>query len=99
MAYRDPEKYAAARQRVYRKKLDIIQAFRNERGCEECGERHPAVLDLHHREGETKNPRLAAPRGWTHLSYEDIKAEFLKCSVLCSNCHRIATAKARARGG
>lgn len=88
------------------KKRDIVRAYRNERGCEECGEKHPAVLDLHHRSETSKTPKLTARRadgtlkrggGWRKLSFSDIQTELEKCIVLCSNCHRIRTAEARAR--
>ena len=53
--------------------------------CEECGETHPAALDFHHLEPETKSFNIAA--GATR-SLESIKKELSKCVLLCANCHR-----------
>lgn len=86
-----------------RKRKQIVDRFKNERGCQECGERHPAVLDLHHRDGEEKHEMLRltpgkrrGTRSWRDLSFAAIEAELQKCDVLCSNCHRILTASRRA---
>lgn len=83
-----------------RKKQAIVTSYRAERGCSRCPETHPATLDLHHREGEIKNPALRPRRadgrsknggnGWTGLSFAAIQEELAKCDVLCANCHRKA---------
>ena len=87
-----------------RKKLSLIAAYKTEMGCARCGERHPACLDLHHRDSEDKNPKLSKVKAsgraykggsrWGDLSFAEIAAELEKCEVLCSNCHRKATAVA-----
>lgn len=81
------------------RKRAIIEKWKADRGCKECGEMHPATLDLHHRDPATKNPRLKRKNAsttrrtggyfWRDLSYEALAAELAKCDVLCSNCHRI----------
>ena len=81
------------------RKAGIIRKWKDDRGCKRCGERHPATLDLHHRDASDKNPRLKRKNAstsrrtggyfWRDLSYEDLAAELAKCDVLCSNCHRI----------
>lgn len=84
-------------------KIAFVQRYRNERGCEECGEKHPAVLDLHHRDPSDKHSllRMAAgrrPRGSLRdLAWADLEAELAKCAVLCSNCHRIIEWEQRSR--
>lgn len=95
-----------ARKNLKGMKREIITRYKVQRGCQRCGEAHPAVLDLHHLDSEQKHPRLRSyvtgsgrgrigGRGWVMLSYKDIKAEFEKCEVLCSNCHRKETAEQR----
>jgi hypothetical protein len=51
-------------------------------------------MDFDHREGEEKAGTIASQV--CNWSWEKIKAEVAKCDVVCSNCHRIRTAK---RGG
>ncbi len=86
--------HGAAVEKTRQKRLSLVREHRNERGCQECGERHPAVLDLHHKERSTKHHILrkygkARTRGWAEVPLRDLEAELLKCEVLCSNCHRI----------
>jgi len=77
------------------KKAAIIREYKS-RGCDRCGELHPATLDLHH--VEERHPRLRCRKGngqlriggfyWRDLSFADLETELKKCIVLCSNCHR-----------
>jgi hypothetical protein len=53
--------------------------------CNQCGENHPATLDFHHVDDETKEFNISVPQG---RSMEKIKKEIDKCIILCSNCHR-----------
>lgn len=81
-----------------KRKAAIIKEFKESRGCQRCGEMHPATLDLHHVNPEDKHPRLKRKNAsgsrrtggyfWRDLSYADLEAELNKCQVLCSNCHR-----------
>ncbi|MFA4972353.1 MAG: hypothetical protein WC683_07045 [bacterium] len=60
-------------------------------GCSHCGCRiDPAALDLHHRNPAEKEVGLSAANGWKRWF-----AEYLKCDVLCANCHRIVHAEER----
>ena len=64
------------------RKAAIIQKWKADRGCKECGEKHPATLDLHHRDPSTKHPRLRRKNAsttrrtggyfWRDLSFEDL---------------------------
>ncbi len=79
----------------YRKKRAWIDAWKLARGCLYCGYDHCAsALHLHHRDPETKNPRLRVqhkemfPRtAMSRMSFDDIKHEVTLCDVLCANCH------------
>jgi len=55
--------------------------------CKQCSENHPACLDFHHKDSNSKeiNVSLAVHECW---SKERIMKEIEKCEVLCSNCHR-----------
>ena len=85
--------------KIRQKRIDIARQYRNEKGCERCGIKHPAVLDLHHRDPESKHLKLCAyktsnghkrvGRGWREIPLRDLQAELEKCAVLCANCHRI----------
>lgn len=91
--------------RCQRKKKVFVSEYKSRLGCARCDERHPACLDLHHRDASSKNPKLTkhartgrAHTGgsrWWDLSYAEIEAELNKCDVLCSNCHRKETAADR----
>lgn len=61
--------------------------YRATRKCR-CGESHPACLDFHHH-----NPHQYKKVGIGELvnrgvSFERLKLELSRCSVLCANCHR-----------
>lgn len=87
-------------QALRKKKRLLVSDHKTSVGCQRCGEKHPATLDLHHRDRDEKHHLLCSyvsgsgrgrigGRGWGSLSYADIEAELAKCDVLCSNCHRI----------
>lgn len=64
----------------------LINMYKTEAGCKVCGERRHWVLDLHHRDPETKTIRR-----WADLikySKKRVIEEMLLCDVLCANCHR-----------
>lgn len=57
--------------------------------CQKCPETHPAALQFHHRDPETKvfmisSKTLAMPKKYP---WDVIEAEVQKCDLLCGNCH------------
>lgn len=68
--------------------LDQLAALRAEKGCETCGEKHPACLDYHHRDGEQKKFSISQEAARNNRNLEYLKEEIAKCAILCSNCHR-----------
>jgi len=60
--------------------------------CSNCGEDNPIVLEFHHRDPASKYRTVSYLAG-TSCSIEKIILEIGKCDILCSNCHRIVTAK------
>lgn len=80
---KNKDKYHKIRKNVKVKFRDEMREYKASKGCNHCGENHPAVLDLHHLDPNVKdlNPSDATSR---KLFYEEAD----KCIVLCSNCHR-----------
>lgn len=62
--------------------------IKRSRGCSRCDEESVACLDFHHSEGGSSNVTIstAITSGW---SKKRLLSEIDKCTVLCSNCHRI----------
>lgn len=59
--------------------------------CERCEFDHPAALQFHHRDPETKmfditSKTLSMPR---KFPWETILTEIEKCDLLCANCHAV----------
>lgn len=84
---RKPEKEIDRERRIQKRRF--IAALKNH-PCADCGVRFPPiVMDFDHVRGEKKlSVSLAASR-----KKEIILEEAKKCDVVCSNCHRIRTAK------
>lgn len=59
------------------------------KGCEECGERDPRVLEYDHKDPRKKRATISklVIDGYSWKS-PVLKAEVAKCRVLCANCHR-----------
>jgi len=54
--------------------------------CEKCGyNKYIGALEFHHKDPSKKD--FAIGKG-VQLGWEKIKAEVLKCMLLCSNCHK-----------
>lgn len=59
--------------------------------CVKCGISNPVVLEFHHINGEKEDKITTFVK--KRRSIKDIKAEMMKCEVLCANCHREETAR------
>lgn len=86
----DGARSALAQVRTGRKNQERMHALMAERGCVDCGERDPIVLEFDHVRGD-KRGRLAELARRT--SWATIAAEIAKCEVRCANCHRRRTAQ------
>lgn len=60
--------------------------YKTQLSCEMCGEKHPAVLDFHHKEPSGKS--FTVSEGFLRVSKKKLLDEISKCQVLCANCHR-----------
>ena len=86
-----PEKWDRVKgnaRRAARKRRDMLQQIKLERGCADCGYKaHPEALEFDH---ITTGKHLAISRIKTY-SLETLLTETAKCEVVCANCHRIRT--------
>lgn len=77
-----------------RKELsELLNAYKVERGCTDCGYRlHAEALDFDHL--DSKKFGISAARH-SLKPMAEIKKEIEKCEVVCANCHRVRTANRR----
>ena len=74
-----------------RRKKERLKWYKEqkEKPCEHCGQCFPVCcMDLHHRDPTIKESTVRKMIT-DDLSFKRIQAEYDKCSLLCSNCHRI----------
>lgn len=70
---------------------DLIDYYRD-RPCLDCNGKFPIVcMDFDHREATTKSFTIAC--AGLHRPIKVLLEEIAKCDVICSNCHRLRTAK------
>jgi hypothetical protein len=64
----------------------MVRGIKVSKGCVDCGEKHPACLQFHHRDPSLKlaniNRMVILKR-----SRQLLLSEIEKCDVLCANCH------------
>ncbi|WP_198665672.1 homing endonuclease associated repeat-containing protein [Haloprofundus halophilus] len=56
-------------------------------GCSNCSEHHPACLDFHHLNPETKEKSISKMITYGYGKAR-LREEIEKCELLCANCHR-----------
>lgn len=67
----------------YREKKTFTEQFKC--CCAKCGDSRTWVLDFHHNNPDEKEFTIGKLK---KSSFEIIKKEIDKCTVLCANCHR-----------
>lgn len=69
-----------------------VRRYKASKGCAECSETDPIVLELDHRDRNDKTDHISQmiTRG---MALVRIMVEVKKCDVVCANCHRRRTAK------
>ena len=84
---------AAYKARVRAQTRAKVIRYMADRGCEDCGERDPRVLEFDHRDRADKKQcisiLLSNGCSW---SSPTLRAELRKCRILCANCHALHTA-------
>ncbi len=66
---------------------DWYRTYKNTLHCVDCGEKHPACLQFHHKNKEEKSFTISYIAGRGVASIGTILKEIEKCEVLCGNCH------------
>ena len=64
--------------------MKYIWSVKEQGCCVLCGEQRTEVLLFHHREPKEKSFNFSKPQS---RFLEEIKAEIVKCDILCANCH------------
>jgi hypothetical protein len=72
----------------------IVDAFKSEHGCIDCGENDWVVLDMDHRDRLQKRAHISS-LVTGRVSEATLRAELEKCDVRCANCHRRKTHRLR----
>lgn len=85
--YRNVERNAERTLQRRRRLRAWIDDYKRERGCRSCGVAESAVLDLHHRDPDSKEMAVGEMITYGH-GPESLRKEMEKCDVLCANCHR-----------
>lgn len=80
-----PHWHAEIQRKQRARKRAYVREFK--RQCVQCGESHPAVLDMHHTDPEAKSFNLSWGAA-NNRSLSKLDREIAKCVVLCANCHR-----------
>lgn len=61
--------------------------------CANCGRTDSPVLTFHHKDPKTKMFNIAewicGKAGYGAMTWDEVKTELDKCTVLCFNCHRL----------
>ena len=87
---RDSIRAANERRRV--RQTQRLHDLKAARGCADCGETDPVVLEFDHVDPSTKVGDIAAMAAG---SWAAVIAEVRKCEVVCANCHRRRTCARR----
>ena len=59
--------------------------YKGQRGCANCSEKRPWVLDFHHPDPSIKDGDVAFLKG--KGNWKLLEREIAKCVVVCRNCH------------
>lgn len=84
------DKATNRRTRVVPEQRLIIENYKLQHPCVDCGEADPIVLEFDHRDRATKSFAVCT-YACNSKSNETLLAEIAKCDVRCANCHRRKT--------
>lgn len=82
---KNKEKYMEKAAKCTKENRKWYREYKDTLRCTLCGENHPACLEFHHRDRETK---AEEPSRLIIYGKKRFLKEIEKCDVLCSNCHR-----------
>ena len=94
MPYKDVERQRQSVKDWMSRKRDemrLIVRTAKDNPCVDCGKRYPHyVMDFHHEGDEKKVATISKMvRQPSKYAIEMLKKEIEKCTLLCSNCHRL----------
>ncbi len=96
--YADRRKYLIAAVHKRRKKVRRMAVEYKEGKCQSCGySRCIDALEFHHNDSSKKDFSISE-KGYTR-SWDKVKEELDKCTLLCANCHRELHAQSAASIG
>lgn len=75
----------AARNRKYKEKRKWLAEYKKKKGCLDCGETDPVVLQFDHR--SRKHKKFTISKVSYNYSLKTLQKEIKKCDVRCANCH------------
>lgn len=81
------ERFNDYQRKAREKKRRIVQGWKAETGCVDCGESHVACLEYHHLDPSQKEFTISGKKH-SNTTVARIAAEAAKCIVLCANCHK-----------
>ncbi len=86
------EKLYKRRKAIRQERLIFLRTYKARKGCADCNEKDPLVLDFDHKNPKKKHMNVCdmVRDGWSMIN---IMKEVKKCEVVCANCHRRRTAK------
>lgn len=79
--------YRETKRLLIRRHRKWLEEYKRQGKCSKCGINDFRVLDFHHGESEGKDFNISDFR--YRVGFERLKREVKKCSLLCSNCHRV----------
>jgi len=71
--------------RARKRKQEYMANYKKDHPCS-CGESDPRCLVFHHENPKDKEYKMA---GLCNGSWDNIKSEIKKCTVMCANCHML----------
>lgn len=91
--YAKNKNYYFERNKKRRRNLQVMLIeYLSNKGCVDCGEKDPVVLEFDHIDPETKTASVS--NMIRHLRNVDkVHEEINKCEIRCANCHKRRTAK------
>lgn len=91
--YAKNKSYYFERNKKRRRNLQVmLMEYLSDKGCVDCGEKDPIVLEFDHIDPKTKTASVA--NMIRHLRNVDkVLEEINKCEIRCANCHKRRTAK------
>ncbi len=77
------------RKNLQEKLLDYLA----DKGCVDCGEKDPIVLEFDHIDPATKEATISKMVRHLTQRWDKILEEINKCEIRCANCHKRRTAR------